>query len=566
MKTLNLYRFLLACFFLLPLSGKAQNLVLNGNFTTQPASQWVSVPPSTTTENNYAETSYGGTAGTNIVAELDAQASLRQINIPVQVGKKYYFSYLRSRRTGNGAASNPQTINVKIYDASNTYINRTDVSSNTTFQWICALDSFVANSNTVTIDMTNVSPNANTLGTVVDKITIAAEEQPVTVNGTICQGNDFSLHLPLQDANTQYSNIQWTGPNGFTANTDVVSFTNVQPAQAGTYTATMILNNGCLIVKAIFVVVVQPNLATLNESICEGETYDFFGRMLSSAGTYDTLIHTLSGCDSFVTLHLNTLPNPIVTLNVGDTIGACAGDMKIIEAYKQGDYNYQWYKNGQPIVGSTKDTLEVGEAGTYYVSVTNSEGCSAQSKNVIMEILPRPNIKINSLEKNDFCAMDTVMLRASGNLEELEYTWEPRNNISPYDIRNHYQDVVAVIPESGYVWVTAYNKYYCSASDSIFVTVYPCCEAVVPTAFTPNGDSKNDLFKPILQVGQKVISLSVYNRYGQIVYESRSPNPKGWDGMFKNVPAQQGVYMWQMKYECSDRKIYQKKGDLTLLR
>ncbi|MCY1550150.1 hypothetical protein D9M68_863780 [compost metagenome] len=88
----------------------------------------------------------------------------------------------------------------------------------------------------------------------------------------------------------------------------------------------------------------------------------------------------------------------------------------------------------------------------------------------------------------------------------------------------------------------------------------------MPSAFTPNGDGKNDYFYPILQVGQKVVTLQVYHRNGQLIYDNENPT-KGWDGKDKNGNYYTSdVFMYILKYNCSDNKIYEKKGDITIVR
>jgi len=98
------------------------------------------------------------------------------------------------------------------------------------------------------------------------------------------------------------------------------------------------------------------------------------------------------------------------------------------------------------------------------------------------------------------------------------------------------------------------------------VQVKPCCNMVIANAFSPNGDGKNDLF--YLQVQESVIvhQFSIFNRYGQMVFDTVDLS-QGWDGNFMGQPADIGVYFYYLKYLClgSDEEIVQ-KGDITLLR
>jgi gliding motility-associated-like protein len=88
---------------------------------------------------------------------------------------------------------------------------------------------------------------------------------------------------------------------------------------------------------------------------------------------------------------------------------------------------------------------------------------------------------------------------------------------------------------------------------------------LVPTAFSPNGDGINDVFRLIISNPAVVqVELMVYNRYGQQVF--RSANVKrGWDGTFGGIPADIGTYFWKISYSIA-RQNFTEKGDLSLIR
>jgi gliding motility-associated-like protein len=98
--------------------------------------------------------------------------------------------------------------------------------------------------------------------------------------------------------------------------------------------------------------------------------------------------------------------------------------------------------------------------------------------------------------------------------------------------------------------------------------VYKQCEFEIkmPTAFTPNGDNKNDLFRVPPQIYNRLISFTVFNRWGQIMFRT-SDVSKGWDGQFQNHPAPTGTYVYYVVMRSLDnRKNITGKGYVTLLR
>jgi gliding motility-associated-like protein len=87
----------------------------------------------------------------------------------------------------------------------------------------------------------------------------------------------------------------------------------------------------------------------------------------------------------------------------------------------------------------------------------------------------------------------------------------------------------------------------------------------MPNAFSPNGDGINEIFRP-LAVG--VISTDwfrVFNRYGQVMYES-SNIQNGWDGTFMGQRQPIGNYIWSIKGKGRDGNVIEMKGNVVLVR
>jgi gliding motility-associated-like protein len=118
----------------------------------------------------------------------------------------------------------------------------------------------------------------------------------------------------------------------------------------------------------------------------------------------------------------------------------------------------------------------------------------------------------------------------------------------------------------GSYWLQATNAEGCVAADT--VNVYKDCYIDVPNAFTPDGDGLNDYFFPRALLGRTIsgFHMQVFNRWGQMVFETRKTDGRGWDGRFNDVMQPQGVYIYLIDAEL-DGKIKEKyTGNVTLLR
>ncbi|GGK70855.1 T9SS type B sorting domain-containing protein [Rufibacter glacialis] len=110
---------------------------------------------------------------------------------------------------------------------------------------------------------------------------------------------------------------------------------------------------------------------------------------------------------------------------------------------------------------------------------------------------------------------------------------------------------------------TAQNAPYESFSNT--ATVDQGFQFRFPTAFTPNQDGLNDVFRPVGAPFASRFTLQVLNRWGQILFESKDPKA-GWDGTHGGKPAPPETYLYRMEaVDVNGQKITQ-KGTVTLIR
>lgn len=87
----------------------------------------------------------------------------------------------------------------------------------------------------------------------------------------------------------------------------------------------------------------------------------------------------------------------------------------------------------------------------------------------------------------------------------------------------------------------------------------------MPTAFTPNGDGKNDQFRPMLFGNVKSYRFTVYNRWGEIVFQTAELQ-KGWNGKITGLQQETSVFIWTCTYQLEGGEIKQEKGTVMLVR
>lgn len=105
--------------------------------------------------------------------------------------------------------------------------------------------------------------------------------------------------------------------------------------------------------------------------------------------------------------------------------------------------------------------------------------------------------------------------------------------------------------------------------DSIHKTLYIIVnysnQLFIPSAFTPNGDGKNDVFKPIVKGIPSQYNLRIYNRWGEAIFQSTDP-AKGWDGKYKNKPQILATYIYHLSFQFVGQPLKNEKGTFVLIR
>lgn len=190
---------------------------------------------------------------------------------------------------------------------------------------------------------------------------------------------------------------------------------------------------------------------------------------------------------------------------------------------------------------------------TIRYTFTGSNNCIATAEQPI-KVFKQP--AVNAGPDRTIILGDFITLNASATGYSLLFEWTPSNYID-----NNLVLTPAVSPLQNTLYtVRAISSDGCEAKDEVLVTVVK--DIFVPNAFSPNGDGINDAWRIPFLDSNKGISVQVFNRYGQVVYESKG-QPVLWDGTFKGQPVQTGTYVWMLN-PGTGKKI--KRGTVTVTR
>lgn len=192
----------------------------------------------------------------------------------------------------------------------------------------------------------------------------------------------------------------------------------------------------------------------------------------------------------------------------------------------------------------------------YYAVMTDVDGCS-DTMVVNAKVKPLPIVAILN---NDTTLKygQSVQLLVSG---AYLYSWQPVSTLSNPNIVNPVASPTE--PTTYLVYGLAENG--CRSVDSVHVGIDYHDNLYIPSAFSPNGDGKNDVFRVANLTFQRLMEFRVFNRWGQEIF-STTDTKKGWDGSWKGVPQDMGAYQYLIKVAFPDGLVETYKGNVTLVR
>lgn len=136
-------------------------------------------------------------------------------------------------------------------------------------------------------------------------------------------------------------------------------------------------------------------------------------------------------------------------------------------------------------------------------------------------------------------------------------TYEDIQGITSFQIKD---SITSMNPEGAIFDVQIYTK--CN-NDTAIASNPP--KFYIPTAFTPNNDGKNDIFRPLITGELKRYEFRIFNRWGQNIFSSFDTR-KGWDGTNNGIPQDTGMFIWICYYQGLRQQLQIRKGTVMLIK
>lgn len=242
---------------------------------------------------------------------------------------------------------------------------------------------------------------------------------------------------------------------------------------------------------------------------------------------------TVSGyCSSFdsVTVDAHELPQ----LSAGEDVSICQGDSIMLNA-SSSETSFHWLSSSTLSDTTTLTPYVQPRFTTSYILTASNSLCTAYDT-VTVFVLQSP--QVDAGPDKYIIKGTSVTIEATAIGGDLTYEWTPAYNISATNV---LQPQVDPEEETTYV-IVATSSHGCGlATDSVLVKVYE--NLSIPNVFSPNGDGINDTWHILQLNNYSDATVTVFNRYGQVVYNSTG-YPTEWDGRYNGQTLPVGTYYY----------------------
>lgn len=292
----------------------------------------------------------------------------------------------------------------------------------------------------------------------------------------------------------------------------------------------------------------------------------------SSPGLYTVqlAIQTQIGCRDTLTkpLVIKVVQRPLIDIG-GDSV-VCVN----LSLLHTGQFiipdtsvvNWQWtFPNGNTytIQNPPRQTYSTPGIFTITAIATNSTGCKDTTRQQIY-VNPLPVVTLPGQMTVQSGFPVTIPATYSPNVNS--WIWSPSSGLSCTNCPT---------PEAGPKFDTRYQVFVkddngCTNTGSVLVVVI-CKNSnlFIPNTFSPNKDGSNDVFYPRGRGLERVKSLRIFNRWGEVVFEKIdfpvNDPAAGWDGTYKGKPPQADVYVYQAEVFCDNGDIIRLNGNIALV-
>jgi gliding motility-associated-like protein len=269
--------------------------------------------------------------------------------------------------------------------------------------------------------------------------------------------------------------------------------------------------------------------------------------------TYYVEATNIHGCKSYDTVTLNVqFP---VTAVCDPLFDGCQG--RPVQLHASGGFYYEWTPHTGLNNPYVNDPFAMPDSTTNYILKVSND-CFDDTAVTVVIVHPLPVVDAGP----DTSIWRDTQAQLHGFTNETTYFWQPSTWLDdPYDLNTKAEP-----QQTTWYELFAIDAYGCLNIDSVLITVIPYTVLDIPTAFSPDGNGVNDVFRIVRHLNiARLNEFTVFNRWGNVVFSTTNIE-QGWDGRYNNQDQPLGVYVWMIDADGKDGDHIIRKGNVTLVR
>lgn len=290
----------------------------------------------------------------------------------------------------------------------------------------------------------------------------------------------------------------------------------------------------------------------VNNFSASGAAVTINNAKLSDSGTYRVSVTSNGNCLITDSATVKILPGPVAVTGFNNKT-ICLGDSVFLQS--SGGTSYSWSPSSGLSSSVAADVIaKPADTTMYTVAVENEAGCT-DSASITINVVSPP--KADAGPDQEIMEGQSIRLLATSSGSDTRVSWTPDRYINNPD---SLQPIVNPTNNVTY-YLTVSSINGCGASfDSVKIHVFK--KVIIPNAFSPNNDGINDTWNIKSLTTYNDYELSVFNRYGRIVYATKDYS-KPWDGTFNGNPLPVATYYYLIDLKQNLPKL---KGYVVILR
>ena len=286
-------------------------------------------------------------------------------------------------------------------------------------------------------------------------------------------------------------------------------------------------------------------------SLCPGDSLPIHGLTFFQGGEYRIDLKTAQGCDSVYLVEIDEINGPVLPVFIPD----CNEQTYTAQINPTAGWSHRWEDGSTSLVKILDDSLS-GYVDFYYDSIP----ClyrSVYNLDKIPETTP-----LIRLTDTVVYPGKPIFLNLPIDSSIWDAVWLPSEIIS---CDTCFQVTVTPFDDVDLL-LRLYHISGCVYNFTLRADVDATLDILIPNIFSPDLTGPNQAWTWFIPDCFSVMSLQVYDRWGNLVLSSANPAQVNWDGTFNGSILEAGVYTFVTRYERPDGSIVNKTGDVTIIR